>query len=296
MLKRTLFFGSPGKLSVKNTLLHYQPWEGDKERSFPLEDLSCIVIESLQMTLTAYCLNALAACNIAVIFCDEHHMPSAQMLSFSGNTLTQKNTEAQFLSTMPLKGKLWRQTVKAKISNQARCLEKLGLSYQKLLYLSESTKADDVNNNEAVAARYYFQQLGIDEIFLRDRDGEPPNNALNYGYAILRAACARALTGSGLNCCIGLHHSNQYNSFCLADDVMEPYRPFVDAMIFSERDFFSVPELAKEHKAKLLQLLVMDVKIGNECRPLINALSFTTASLVRCFFRESKEISFPEFA
>ena len=96
MLKRTLFFGSPGKLSVKNTLLHYYPREGGEERSFPLEDLSCIIIESLQITLTAYCLSALANCNIAVIFCDEYHLPSSQILSFAGNTLTHKNSEAQF--------------------------------------------------------------------------------------------------------------------------------------------------------------------------------------------------------
>lgn len=296
MLKRTLFFGSPGKLSVKNTLLHYYPREGGEERFFPLEDLGCIIIESLQITLTAYCLNALANCNIAVIFCDEHHLPSAQILSFAGNTLTHKNSEAQFLSTTALKGRLWQQTVKAKIRNQASCLEKLGLPYQKLQYLSERTKAADDTNNEAVAARYYFQQLGVDEIFLRERDGDPPNNALNYGYALLRAACARALTGSGLNSCIGIHHCNQYNAFCLADDIMEPYRPFADAMIFSERDFFTASELGKEHKARLLQLLVMDVKIGRECRPLVNALSFTTASLVRCFLREDKEIAYPEFA
>lgn len=295
MLKRTLFFGSPGKLSIKNTLLQYEPWQEGEIRKFPLEDLGCLVIESLQMVVTTQCLNALAKQNIAVIFCDEQHMPSAQMLPFSGNTLTQKNSEAQLLSTTALKGKLWQQTVKSKLVNQAKCLEKLGLPCEKMLYLARNTSSGDKGNAEAVGARYYFQQLGLDDPFLRTREGDPPNNALNYGYAILRAACARALIGSGLLCCIGIHHSNQYNAFCLADDIMEPYRPFVDEMIFSERAFFTVPELQKEHKAKLLQSLVMDVKIGNECRPLVNALSFTSASLARCFLKEEKEIAFPEF-
>lgn len=240
-------------------------------------------------------MNALAKQNIAVVFCDEQHIPSAQLLSFSGNSLMQKNSEAQLLSTAALKGRLWKQTIKTKIINQARCLEKLGLPHERLLHLAQDTRTDDKDNAEAVAARYYFQQLGVEEPFLRTREGAPPNNALNYGYAILRAACARALTGSGLLCCVGIHHCNQYNAYCLADDIMEPYRPFIDEMIFSERDFFSVPELQKEHKAKLLQLLVLDVKMGNERRPLVNALSFTSASLARCFLKEDKEIHFPGF-
>ena len=209
--------------------------------------------------------------------------------------MTQKNSEAQLLSTSAMKGRLWQQTVKSKLANQAKCLEQLGYPCDKLLYLARNTASGDKGNAEAVGARYYFQQLGLDDPFLRTREGDPPNNALNYGYAVLRAACARALIGSGLLCCIGIHHANQYNAYCLADDIMEPYRPFVDEMIFSERDFFTVPELQKEHKAKLLQSLVMDVKIGNERRPLINALSFTSASLARCFLKEEKEIAFPEF-
>ena len=165
MLKRTLFFGSPGKLSVQNTLLHYEPWENGESKNFPIEDLGTVVIESLQMTLTTQSLNALANHNVAVIFCNEQHMPSAQLLTFSGNTLSQKNSEAQLLSNSALKGKLWRQTVMAKITNQARCLEKLGLPCERLLYIAKETKPGDKENAEAVAARYYFQQLGMDDPF-----------------------------------------------------------------------------------------------------------------------------------
>ena len=161
--------------------------------------------------------------------------------------------------------------------------------------LAGTVKAGDSGNAEGVAARCYFQQLAGAGDFLRSRDGNPPNPALNYGYAVLRAAVARGLTGSGLLCAAGIHHSNQYNPFGLADDVMEPFRPFVDEMVFSSRDFFAVPELGKEQKAELLRLLTADVMSGTEKRPLLNSIRYTSASLVRCFLREETRIQYPEF-
>ncbi len=298
MLKRTLLFGSPGKLSVKNTLLCYTSFDQEQVqtiRTFPLEDLGCVVVESMQVTLTSYCISVLAENNVMLLFCDSSHMPSAATLAFSGNSLTGKNTAAQLDSTAALKGRLWKQTVQAKIMNQAGCLSSLGIEDKKLRGLAGATRSGDPENSEAVAARHYFKLLGIDDPFLREREGKPPNNALNYGYAVLRAACARALTGSGLLCCVGIHHSNQYNAFALADDIMEPYRPFVDEMVFSEREFFSVPDLGREQKARLLQILVRDVRIKEERRPLSNVLSFTSASLVRCFLREENTVAYPEF-
>lgn len=298
MLKRTLFFGSPGRLFLERSLLAYEPRGIDgvsEKRTFPLEDLGFIVLESLQLVVTTACLNALAKENIAVVVCDAAHMPSAMLQPFAGNTLAQRHTEAQLRATDALKARLWRQTVKAKITNQAECLKRLGLPDQRLRVLAESVKAGDAANAEAVAARYYFQQLAGSKEFLRSQDGEPPNSALNYGYVILRAAVARALTGSGLLCVAGIHHSNQYNPFGLADDIMEPFRPFVDEMVFSACDFFSVPELGKAQKSQLLQLLTADVISGAERRPLLNSISYTSASLVRCFLREETVIKYPEF-
>lgn len=266
-----------------------------EKRTFPLEDLGFLILESLQLSVTAACLNALANENIAVVICDGGHMPSAMLQPFSGNTLAQRHTEAQLRATDALKDRLWRQTVKAKIINQAECLKRLGLPDQRLRVLAGLVKRGDSGNMEAVAARYYFQSLAGMEGFSRNRDGIPPNPALNYGYAVLRAAVARALTGSGLLCVTGIHHSNQYNSFGLADDIMEPFRPFVDEMIFSSRDFFKVSELGNAQKAQLLQLLTADVMLGSEKRPLLNSISYTTASLVRCFLREEVSIKYPEF-
>ncbi len=298
MLKRTLFFGSPGRLFLERSLLAYESRGIDgisEKRTFPPEDLGFIVMESLQLSVTTACLNALAKENIAVVVCDAAHMPSAMLQPFAGNMLAQRHTEAQLRATDALKARLWRQTVKAKITNQAECLKRLGFPDQRLRVLAESVKAGDVDNAEAVAARYYFQQLSGIETFSRSRDGDPPNSALNYGYAILRAAVARALTGSGLLCVAGIHHSNQYNPFGLADDIMEPFRPFVDEMVFSSRDFFVESELGKVQKAQLFQLLTADVILGAERRPLLNSISYTSASLVRCFLREESVIKYPEF-
>lgn len=298
MLKRTLFFGSPGRLFLERGQLAYEPANAEGsagKRTFPLEDVGVVVLESLQIALTAACLNALAEENVATVFCNAAHMPSAMLQPFAGNTLTQRHASAQLRASDALKARLWRQTVKAKILNQAECLRRLGLPDRRLRVLAESVKPGDSGNAEAVAARCYFQTLAQSGDFLRCRNGVPPNHALNYGYAVLRAAVARALTGSGLLCVAGIHHSNQYDPFALADDVMEPFRPFVDEEVFSSHDFFDVPELGREHKARLLQILTADVMSGTEKRPLLNSVSYMSASLVRCFLREETKIKYPEF-
>ena len=298
MLKRTLFFSSPGRLFLENSLLTYEAGKQGtppEKHRFPVEDIGFVVLESQQITVTTACLNMLAQANVAVVVCDDSHMPVAAFQPYAGNSLTQRTTAAQLEASEALKGRLWRQTVAAKITNQAQCLARFGLPETRLRVLAGSVQNADPENVEGVAARVYFQLLAGEEDFTRGREGIPPNHALNYGYAILRAAVARALIGSGLLCVAGIHHANQYNPFGLADDVMEPYRPFVDEIVFSDRDFFAVPELGKAQKAKLLGVLACDVLIGAERRPLMNALSYTTASLVRCFRKEEKQIRYPEF-
>ena len=157
-------------------------------------------------------------------------------------------------------------------------------------------KNGDPGNCEALAAKDYFA-FHSQGTFRRTREGAMPNPALNYGYAVLRAATARALVGSGLSCLAGIHHHNQYDSFALADDVMEPYRPFVDDVVLNQPDRFpaEAPELTREMKAALLSVLAADVMLDAMRRPLMNALSCTTASLVRCFLKEAKEVAYPAF-
>ena len=296
MLKRTLFFSTGGKLFIKDSLLWYESNDSAVgKHSFSIEDIGFIVVESQQMLITSYTLNALVENNVAIIICDSSHMPSGQMMPYSANSLCAAVVSAQLSASEALHGRLWKQTIQAKLKNQSECLKRLNFEYETVSVLSCKVKNEDVGNKEAVGARFYFKQLGIMEDFSRDRYGIPPNNALNYGYAVLRAATARAIVGSGMLCIHGIHHCNQYNAFALADDIMEPYRPFIDEIVFDERDFFSIEELKRDHKAKLLQVLTRDVIIAGERRPLANALSYTTASLAKCFLKEEKEIAYPEF-
>ena len=308
MIARTLFFSNPGHLGITRSQLVYTPARdasgnpGGDIRTIPVEDIGFIVIETQMMTITTYALQALAENNTAVIFCDKTHMPASQLLSFAGHTLTQKHFSAQIAASEALKARLWRQTVKSKIENQAQCLELGGKNgAQQIRSHLDKIKVSGDGNAEALAAKDYFQYHTASSGFRREReDGGILNSALNYGYAILRAATARALIGSGLNCAIGIKHCNQYNAFTLVDDVMEPYRPFVDDAVLNKQSFF--PEdtlsLTKEMKALLLQTLVADTMIGSGNkmrRPLMNALTITSASLVRCFMKEQNEIEYPTF-
>ncbi len=303
MIKRTLFFGSPGYLHTELSQLVYIPRAKESQgakKTMPIEDLGIVIIESPQITITSQCLQSLSENNTAIVFCDKTHMPTSLLLPFADHTLAHKHTQAQILTSEAVKGRLWKQTVCAKIKNQAECLSRAQKKNSNhLKKLSLKVKNADPDNIEGQAARIYFQTHFENTDTLRSRFGNMPNPALNYGYAILRAAMARALVGSGLTCILGIHHTNQYNPFVLADDIMEPYRPFVDDLILNDNPLFSHPEnteLSKEMKANILSLLTVDVVIEKMRRPLLNALSYTTASLARCYLKETDLIRYPEFA
>ena len=296
MIARTLCFTNVGKLSLRDGQLVWSSATGER-RTMPVEDIGVVILESGMIDITTAALQFLSANNVAVILCDKSHMPSAQLLPFTANTVSSETTEAQLAATPAVQGRLWRQIVRRKIANQAALMKRLGVENTlRLLSLSESVKNGDPANCEAQAARIYFQML-CPEGFVRDREGEWPNAPLNYGYAVLRAAVARALVGSGLVCFHGIHHHNRYNAFALADDVMEPYRPFVDQYVFGRVHPFDIPqgELTREMKAKLLEMLTCDVKMGELRRPLMIALSYTTASLVKYYRKEVGELALPEF-
>lgn len=298
MLKRTLFFQSPGflKLANKQLCFNVKSCNGDCKKTVPLEDIGMIILENPQITITAALMQALANENIIAVFCDEKHMPASFFSAFSINSTAQKVVQAQLETTEAVKNRLWKQTVSAKIRNQAQVLFNNNRPHaERLLRFADNVKNGDPENMEGVAARFYFSAVSGTEKFSRDPEGSAPNPALNYGYAILRAAMARALTGSGLLCIAGIHHHNQYNPFCLADDIMEPYRPFVDEEVFSSEFYLNEPELNQEMKRKLLQLLAADVMIKGMKRPLMNAMSYTSASLVRCLCKEQSVIDYPEF-
>ncbi len=300
MIKRTLCIESPCHLKFTNEQLvvsysHVKGLEDREEKTVPIEDIGMLVLEHQQITITHYVLDKLVANNVAVITCNETHHPSGMFLSLESNGLQSERFKAQVNATEPLKKQLWQQTVKAKISNQAGVLEKWGINHKLLNSLADNVKSGDAGNCESVAAAYYWQNIFPPAWqFFRKRDGPPPNNLLNYGYAIIRASMARALAGAGLLPTLGIFHRNRYNAYCLADDIMEPYRPFADAVVRGIIDNTNnVETLAPEFKNQLLKLPVTDVIINGESSPLMVAMQRTAVSLAKCYSGEQRKILYP---
>jgi CRISPR-associated protein Cas1 len=295
MLKRTLFFGNPYHISTENVQLKATCKESGEIKTVPIEDIGFIVFEHPHITFTQSVMQHLAENNTAVVFCDAKFHPSSMLLHLDTNQVQTERFKAQINASEPLKKQLWQQTIKQKIINQATALQVCNKEgTEALLYLSKQVLSGDATNQEAQAARRYWSKL-FEEKFTRERYGNEPNPALNYGYAILRAATARALSGSGLLPTLGIHHRNKYNSYCLADDIMEPYRPFVDILVLEmQQQGLNCGVLGKQEKAHLLQLLTQDVKMNGKKSPLMVALSNTSASLSRCFEGVGKKISYPE--
>lgn len=294
MLKRTIYVANPFYLRYKNRQMVLESKTGEC-RTVPVEDIGFVVLEHPQISISMPLMSALNANNVAVIFCNEKHMPNAMLLNLDGNNLQNEYFRNQIEASLPLKKNLWKQTIEAKINNQAALLKKLGQANNDLLALSKDVKSDDSTNREGHAARIYWKRL-FGENFIRERFGVHPNPLLNYGYILLRSAVARSLTGSGMLATLGIHHHNKYNAFCLADDIMEPYRPYVDELVYKmDCQYEWIDNLEKEHKAQLMELLTTDVIIGKNKRPLMVALSQTTASLAKCFSGETKKMVYPKF-
>jgi len=299
MLARTLYFGNPAYLSTKNeqiVVFSKDETGASFEKILPIEDVGILILDHYQITITQSLISKLLESNVALITCDDTHHPAGLMLNLEGNTLQQQKHRIQIEASAPLKKQLWQQTVSAKIRNQANVLQLLHLENAYLINLSENVKSGDSGNGEAKAAVFYWKKLfGYIDGFKRERYGPPPNNLLNYGYAILRAIVARALVGSGLFPSFGIFHRNQYNAFCLADDIMEPYRPFIDIEVFQIiRNNGASLELNPDIKKQLLSIPVRDVLINGRKTPLIIAVSRTTASLVKCLEGVNRKLLYPE--
>jgi CRISP-associated protein Cas1 len=273
------------------------PLEDEKEdSSVPIEDIGLIILDNPNINFTNALIMALNENNTAIISCDSSHLPFGLMLPmFMHNAFTEK-LHAQIEASQPLMKNLWQQTVLAKIENQAALLKKNGIDIKKMDFLSGEVKSGDPGNVEGRAAAYYWDKLFGSGMFLRNRFGEPPNNMLNYGYAVLRAIVARSLISSGLFPSIGIHHRNKYNPYCLADDIMEPYRPYVDSLVLSiAKENPEMDELTPALKKELLQIPVIDIEIGGKTSPLTIGVQRTTASLAACFEGGTRKILYPEF-
>ncbi|WP_028298933.1 type II CRISPR-associated endonuclease Cas1 [Olivibacter sitiensis] len=296
MIKRTLMFSNPAYLNHKNSQLVVSFPDKEKEdRTVPIEDVGVVVLENQQITISHGCIAALLQNNVAVVSCDSSHMPTGLILPLDGGHTQAERFRYQIEASVPLKKQLWQQTIQQKIYNQAQVLQEVGIPADNLLRWSRSVKSGDPDNYEGRAAAYYWQNIfGAFMEFNRHRAGEPPNNLLNYGYAILRAVVARSLVSSGLLPTLGIFHRNKYNAYCLADDIMEPYRPFVDRVVYgivSEEGDYTI--LDTSLKTRLLQVPQVDVRFDDMTSPLLVGVSRTTASLARCFEGVSRKINYP---
>lgn len=308
MIKRTLSFTNPARLSLRNGQLVItlpevesndslpEGMKKDAVRTIPIEDIGVVVLDNPRISVTSGVLEALLENNSAVIACDNRGLPTGLLLPLSGNTVQNERFRTQLDSSLPLRKQLWAQTVVAKINNQATVLDSCAHAEVGCIRAwARDVRSGDPDNLEARAAAYYWKNIfpSVPD-FVRDREGIPPNNLLNYGYAILRAVIARALVSSGMLPTLGIHHHNRYNAYCLADDIMEPYRPYVDRLVVDIMNRFEdISELTKEIKYNLLGIPTLDVVIEGRRSPLMIAASQTTASLYRCFSGEERRISYP---
>ena len=295
MIKRTLFFSNAVCLTLKNRQLLIQNKETHEESSVPIEDVGFVIIENNQTYISIPLINELAANNSAVVFCNEKHLPFSMNLPLDCNTIQNQLFTAQIEACLPIKKRCWKEVIERKIQNQAKVLEKNNIKSIQLKEYAKDVKSGDSTNREAMAAKLYWDLL-FDSNWIRNRFGEYPNNLLNYGYAILRAAMARALIGSGLLPTFGIHHHNKYDAYALADDMMEPYRPFVDDEVLKYiQKYQETEEITIEFKKHILQVLTRDVSIGKVTRPLMIALTMTSSSLAKIFAKESGKLILPEF-
>lgn len=295
MIKRTLFLANAVCLTTRNRQLVIKNKESLEEKTVPIEDIGFVIVENHQIYISIPAIVELTKNNVSVIFCDENHLPLSMSLPLNCNSIQNQLFSVQIESPLPVKKNCWKQIVEQKIQNQALVLEKHGHDSSHLKEIAKSVRSDDSTNREGFAAKLYWSTLFSSD-WTRDRFGEYPNNFLNYGYAILRAAAARALIGSGLLPTLGIHHHNKYDAYSLADDVMEPYRPFIDDMVLEYMENNqTVYELNREFKCYILSVLTRDTIIKKRKHPFMIALTYTSASLSKVFLGKTKNLSLPDF-
>ncbi len=293
MLKRTIYIGNPAYLKLKNNQLVVAcPETKELKGTVPIEDMAMLMLDHHQITISTQLINQLMGNGVALIHCDNHHLPNGLMQPLVGHSELTERWRYQLNSSIPLKKQLWKQTVIAKIENQKQLLQKHGNPFDVMDMYLEKVSSGDETNMEGKAANHYWKYILTD--FQRARFGDVPNNYLNFGYAVLRSIVARALVSSGMLPTQGIFHKNKYNPYCLADDIMEPYRPFVDKLVLEYiARYPTEKELSKQAKTHLLQVATEDVLIDDKIRPLMVAVTTTTASLYKCFTGERRTILYP---
>ena len=291
MLKKTILLENKASLSVKNLQLVIKTEA--KEGTIPVEDIGFLVLDHQEIFLSIPAMNLLIENNTSVIICSNNHLPNGMFLNLNSHHIQQEIFRNQIEASQPLKKQLWQQTIIEKITNQGILLEKISGKKNAFEFIASKVLSGDTTNMEAVAASQYWKSF-FEMDFKRERFGDYPNNFLNYGYAILRAATARALSGSGLLNTLGIHHKSKYNAFALADDIMEPFRPIVDEKVHEMMQKYDEQELNTLLKSELLQILTRTVYFKEEKSPLMVALQKTASSLQQCYTGDRKKIKYPK--
>ena len=284
MARQTIVIESPKELSLREGMIVIADRETAEEILRPLEDIRMIMIDHHSARITVPLINKLASYNVCVVFCDEKHMPVTMTMDLDSNVVQSRHFQSQITASLPLKKQLWKQIVEAKILNQSLLLEKKGKGKNVLTQYYSKVKSGDSTNREAIAAKVYWKQL-LGKEFIRDCYGESPNSLLNYGYSLLRSLTARQLMNSGLLPTIGIFHRSCYDSFPLADDIMEPYRPFVDCKVL-ELIEKGITEVCRQSKKMLLELFYNDIPA--------NAMMMTASTLANVFDGNGKVVVFPK--
>ena len=294
MLKRVLCFENPARLSLKleQIVVELQ----DTTRTVPIEDVGVVVLDHKQITITHALIDALLANNCAIVTSNDKHLPVGLMLPLDGHNLQSERFREQIEASEPLKKQMWQQTVIAKILGQAHVLGMQQIEHGNMFKWAKDVRSGDTDNMEARAAAYYWRNMFEKDSFIRDPQGLPPNNLLNYGYSIVRAMMARALVGTGLLPTLGVHHHSRYDAYCLADDIMEPYRPFVDMKVLEMWNKGGVTsDISSEQKRELLGITTMDVNISGHCSPMMLAIQTTAQSVQKCYSGEARKIIYPDW-
>lgn len=308
MIKRVVGFQNPAYLSLKLRQMVVTFPDIEKQpnvpidvkqelvHTIPIEDIGVLVLDHKQVTITQALMAELLDNNVAIITCDERHLPTGLMLPLDCNHIQTERFRKQIEASEPLKKQMWQQTISSKILGQAKLLSLEQIDNKNMLAWSQQVRSGDADNLEGRAAAYYWKNIFHNSNFVRGQDEAPPNNLLNYGYSLVRALMARALVAAGLLPTLGIHHHNRYNAYCLADDIMEPYRPYVDlAVIQLLRHTADTSELTPSIKRELLGITTMDVNIENHRSPMMIAVQTTANSVQRCFSGESRKIIYPDW-
>ncbi len=308
MIKRVICFSNPAYLSLRlNQLVVKLPEvehapnlpaiiKDESVRTIPIEDIGVVVLDNKQITISQAVMDALLSNNCALIICNDKHHPVGLQLPLDGHTLQNELFRKQIDASEPLKKQMWQQTIACKIAGQAYVLRSQQIDCPNMRAWAQQVRSGDADNMEGRAAAFYWKNMFHIPDFVRGQEEAPPNNLLNYGYAIVRAMMARSLVAAGLLPTLGIHHHNRYNAYCLADDIMEPYRPLVDMLvldIMKEREDIST--LSIEIKRDLLALSTMDVHIGGKRSPMMIAMQTTATSVQKCFTGEARKIIYPEW-